>query len=154
MRYLVCLSFLLLAACSTLPDTSPAPAGYYRVRPGDTLYRIALNHHQSVNALVAWNKLADPSSITAGQLLRVSPASTAPAKTTPPATTVKTTPPPSHSPGCTWHQPAMAHSWCPAWQVQRQQQQGHRYCRQGGRPGTGGSQRYGGLCRQGHPCLR
>ena len=98
MRYLVCLSFLLLAACSTLPDTSPAPAGYYRVRAGDTLYRIALNHHQSVNALVAWNKLADPASITAGQLLRISPASTNPAKTTTPATTVKTTPPPATRP--------------------------------------------------------
>lgn len=93
----LCCLLLLLSACSTLPDTSPAPAGFYRVRPGDTLYRIALNHQQSVGNLVAWNRLSDPASINAGQLLRISPASTAPAN--PPASNNKpATPPAKHPP--------------------------------------------------------
>jgi len=71
------LLILLISACSTLPDYPPAPAGFYRVQPGDTLYRIALKHRQSVGNLVSWNQLKDPSSINAGQLLRVSPQQTA-----------------------------------------------------------------------------
>lgn len=71
------LLILVMTACSTLPDYPPAPAGFYRVQPGDTLYRIALKHRQSVGNLVSWNQLKDPSSINAGQLLRVSPQQTA-----------------------------------------------------------------------------
>ncbi|WP_159879264.1 MULTISPECIES: peptidoglycan DD-metalloendopeptidase family protein [Aquitalea] len=78
----LCCLLLLLSACTALPDYPPAPAGFYRVRPGDTLYRIALNHHQSVGNLVAWNKLPDPASINAGQLLRISPANTGQPKPT------------------------------------------------------------------------
>uniref|UniRef100_A0A8W7PFV4 LysM domain-containing protein n=1 Tax=Anopheles coluzzii TaxID=1518534 RepID=A0A8W7PFV4_ANOCL len=71
------LLIMVMSACSTLPDYPPAPAGFYRVQPGDTLYRIALKHRQSVGNLVSWNQLKDPSSINAGQLLRVSPQQTA-----------------------------------------------------------------------------
>lgn len=76
LRLCALLLILLMTACSTLPDTPPAPAGYYRVQPGDTLYRIALKHRQSVGNLVSWNQLKDPASINAGQLLRVSPQTT------------------------------------------------------------------------------
>ncbi|RQO76290.1 peptidase [Aquitalea sp. FJL05] len=70
------LLILVITACSTLPDYPPAPAGFYRVQPGDTLYRIALKHRQSVGNLVSWNQLKDPASINAGQLLRISPQAT------------------------------------------------------------------------------
>ena len=92
----LCCLLLLLSACSTLPDYPAAPAGFYRVRPGDTLYRIALNHQQSVGNLVAWNKLSDPASINAGQLLRISPASPGPA--TPPLSHNKSVVPPVKRP--------------------------------------------------------
>ena len=88
------LLILLISACSTLPDYPPAPAGFYRVQPGDTLYRIALKHRQSVGNLVSWNQLKDPSSINAGQLLRVSPQQTAssPSQAKPSAKPVPSTP--------------------------------------------------------------
>ncbi|QND84026.1 LysM peptidoglycan-binding domain-containing M23 family metallopeptidase [Chromobacterium vaccinii] len=74
LRTLILCSSLLLAACATPSSPSaPAPAGYYRVQPGDTLYRIARQNKQSVANLARWNQLADRSSIQAGQLLRVQP---------------------------------------------------------------------------------
>lgn len=65
---------LLLAACaSTSQPAAIESAGFYRVKPGDTLFRIAQNNRVSVANLVRWNNLKDPSSINAGQLLRVTP---------------------------------------------------------------------------------
>lgn len=60
-------ALLLLAACAS---QSPSD-GYYRVRPGDTLHRIAARVGQSPATLAKWNKLSDPSKITVGQMLRV-----------------------------------------------------------------------------------
>ncbi|WP_175956004.1 peptidoglycan DD-metalloendopeptidase family protein [Burkholderia sp. BCC0405] len=51
----------------------PAPPGYYRVKPGDTLYRIALENGQNYRDIAAWNNLANPNQIEVDQLLRVSP---------------------------------------------------------------------------------
>jgi lipoprotein NlpD len=53
------------------PVLSPAPPGYYRVQPGDTLYQIALRHGQSYHDIARWNILQDPSQIEVGQLLRI-----------------------------------------------------------------------------------
>jgi len=50
---------------------SPAPAGYYRVKSGDTLYAIARQHKQSVANLRTWNALNANGDIAAGQLLKV-----------------------------------------------------------------------------------
>ncbi|PRP69981.1 peptidase [Chromobacterium amazonense] len=76
LRTLILCSSLCLAACaSSPPANAPAPAGYYRVQSGDTLYRIARQYKQSVGNLARWNQLADSSSIQAGQLLRVQPPS-------------------------------------------------------------------------------
>ena len=47
--------------------------GYYTVRPGDTLYRIGLEHGHSWRDLAAWNNLSDPNRIEVGQVLRVAP---------------------------------------------------------------------------------
>ena len=47
--------------------------GYYTVRPGDTLRRIALQFGQDWHDLVRWNSLSDPNVIEVGQVLRVLP---------------------------------------------------------------------------------
>ena len=41
--------------------TEPAPPGYYRVKKGDTLARIALDHGQAPRDVSQWNKAANPS---------------------------------------------------------------------------------------------
>ncbi|QOT74972.1 peptidoglycan DD-metalloendopeptidase family protein [Cupriavidus basilensis] len=81
----------LLAACASSPmpapvvdrtsgagvagvvPLEPAPPGYYRVKRGDTLYRIALENGQSYRDVAAWNSLANANQIEVGQLLRVAP---------------------------------------------------------------------------------
>lgn len=47
--------------------------GFYTVKKGDTLYRIALEFGQSYGDLVAWNNLASPDDIKVDQVLRVLP---------------------------------------------------------------------------------
>ncbi len=51
----------------------PPPPGYYRVKPGDTLYRIALENGQNYRDIAAWNNLTNPNQIEVDQLLRVAP---------------------------------------------------------------------------------
>lgn len=55
------------------PDNGPPPPGYYRVKPGDTLYRIALENGQNYHDIAAWNNLTNPNQIEVGQLMRVAP---------------------------------------------------------------------------------
>lgn len=57
------------------PLASPAPTGpgYYTVKRGDTLYRIALEHGQAYRDVAAWNNITNAASITEGQVLRVAP---------------------------------------------------------------------------------
>ena len=86
----------LLAACAT--NHAPAPVvsrtsqsaetpvatstplppvqegrGYYRVKKGDTLFRIAVDVGQSYKDIVAWNNLNNPNDIKVDQMLRVLP---------------------------------------------------------------------------------
>jgi lipoprotein NlpD len=62
---------------STSPRTSaqaqPVGPGYYTVKRGDTLYRIALDNGQDHRDIAAWNNIANPSAIKEGQVLRVIP---------------------------------------------------------------------------------
>lgn len=51
----------------------PARAELYRVKRGDTLYSIALDHGQDHRDLARWNRLDNPNRIQVGQLLRVAP---------------------------------------------------------------------------------
>lgn len=91
------LAALVSAGCSTTRVSGPAPVedrgfsrseaaaapkpgaenagkpGYYTVKAGDTVYRIALDHGQNWRDIAAWNSLANPSSIEIGQVLRVAP---------------------------------------------------------------------------------
>ena len=45
--------------------------GYYTVKPGDTLTRIALENGQSPRDIAAWSKVENPNRIEVGQVLRV-----------------------------------------------------------------------------------
>ena len=51
----------------------PSGPGFYTVKKGDTLYRIALEHGQDYRDLAQWNNLTNPGSIKEGQVLRVAP---------------------------------------------------------------------------------
>jgi len=65
----------------------PPPPGYYRVKPGDTLYRIALENGQNYRDISAWNNLTNPNQIEVDQLLRVVPPGANTAALTPGVTT-------------------------------------------------------------------
>jgi lipoprotein NlpD len=103
-------STVLLSACTT-PRTKPAtvidrsrsesaaptasiptPPGYYRVKRGDTLIRIALDQGQSYRDIVRWNNLTDPNLIEVDQLLLVRPPANA--MTVKPLTSAAATPAP------------------------------------------------------------
>ena len=78
---------MLIVGCSTprtkpasVTDRSgvssePAPPGYYRVKKGDTLARIALDHGQAPRDVVQWNKAVNssfnPNVIEVGDLIMV-----------------------------------------------------------------------------------
>ncbi|HEY4075263.1 MAG TPA: peptidoglycan DD-metalloendopeptidase family protein [Herbaspirillum sp.] len=47
--------------------------GYYRVKKGDTLFRIAVDVGQNYKDIVTWNNLANPNDIKVDQMLRVLP---------------------------------------------------------------------------------
>ena len=57
---------------SNVADADNKPAkGFYVVKPGDTLIKIALDHGQSWRDLATWNQLPNPNVIDVGQQLRV-----------------------------------------------------------------------------------
>jgi lipoprotein NlpD len=80
------------------PDTAGKP-GYYTVRPGDTLIRIALDSGQNWRDIARWNNIENPNLIEVGQVLRVIPpvaAEVAVAKpVTPPAPVASAAVPPA-----------------------------------------------------------
>ena len=60
------------AAVVQSQDLSPTPKpGYYTVRPGDTVIRIALETGQNWRDIVRWNGIENPNLIEVGQVLRV-----------------------------------------------------------------------------------
>lgn len=62
------------APVKVLPGAENAgKPGYYTVKPGDTLVRIALENGQNWRDLVRWNTLENPNVIEVGQVLRVAP---------------------------------------------------------------------------------
>ena len=77
------------AAAAPLPGAENAgKAGYFTVRPGDTLIRIALESGQNWKDIARWNNLENPNVIEVGQVLRVAPpgaTETASGRTQPPA---------------------------------------------------------------------
>lgn len=77
---------------SSAPATVPTPPGYYRVKRGDTVLRIALDQGQSYRDIVRWNNLTDPNQIEVDQLLLVRPPANA--MTVKPLTSAAATPAP------------------------------------------------------------
>ncbi|WP_287495999.1 peptidoglycan DD-metalloendopeptidase family protein [Pandoraea sp. CB10b_02] len=65
------------AAAAPVIDNTPVPAGYYRVKPGDRLYRIALENGQNYRDIARWNNIQNPDQIEVGQVLRVKPPASA-----------------------------------------------------------------------------
>jgi lipoprotein NlpD len=65
-------------ASAAAPAIAEVPPGFYVVRKGDTLHRIALDHGQDYKDVIAWNKLDNPNRIEVGQQLRVAPPEGAP----------------------------------------------------------------------------
>src|SRR5262245_26649488 len=76
---------------SVVPTTETvATEAVYTVKPGETLFRIALRFHTTVQALATANKIANPALIYAGQQLHI-PGAAAPTAT--PAAPQPTLPP-------------------------------------------------------------
>jgi len=89
---------LSFSGCGFLPrGEEPTPAGFYRVRPGDTLIAIARQHGVNYQQLALWNNLSEPYRIDTGGLLRVTPPEAAPRAPAPSArsTAPRATPPTS-----------------------------------------------------------
>ncbi|CAM3883051.1 peptidoglycan DD-metalloendopeptidase family protein [Roseateles saccharophilus] len=68
------------AASAPAPEAKLPPGaenagkpGYYTVKPGDALIRIALDNGQSWRDVAKWNSLENPNRIEVGQVLRVVP---------------------------------------------------------------------------------
>ncbi|MDO9434492.1 MAG: peptidoglycan DD-metalloendopeptidase family protein [Hydrogenophaga sp.] len=102
---------LVAAGCSTTRVSGPAPVedrggnvtrppavvvmpgaenagkpGYYTVKAGDTLFRIALDSGQNWRDVQAWNNLTNPNALEVGQVLRVQPPSAVASTPATPAT--------------------------------------------------------------------
>ncbi|ODP30682.1 peptidase [Pandoraea sp. ISTKB] len=60
-------------ATAPIVDNTPVPPGFYRVKPGDRLYRIALENGQNYRDIARWNNIQNPDQIEVGQVLRVKP---------------------------------------------------------------------------------
>lgn len=54
-------------------DSNASKPGYYTVKAGDTLIRIALDNGQNWRDVVRWNSIENPNVIEVGQVLRVLP---------------------------------------------------------------------------------
>ncbi|MDR5877086.1 peptidoglycan DD-metalloendopeptidase family protein [Caballeronia sp. LZ032] len=78
-----------------LAPTAPVEAGFYRVKPGDTLYGISRTFKQQPADLITWNHLPESKQVNIGQVLRVMPpGSTGVASATASSSTVKSAQPP------------------------------------------------------------
>lgn len=68
---LIVLSIALLAVPAVSAGDNPPCSTYYTVERGDNLYRIARQFNTTIADLQAWNSIANPSRIEAGQVLCV-----------------------------------------------------------------------------------
>ncbi len=102
---------------ATLPGAENAgKPGYYTVKPGETLMRIAADNGQNWRDIARWSNLENPNVIEVGQVLRVVPpvtatATAAPAATAPAVTGANTpaaTPAPPPAPAAAASAPAAA----------------------------------------------
>lgn len=82
----------VVSRTSAVAELAPMPEGrgYYRVKKGDTLFRIAIDAGQNYRDIVTWNNLNNPNDIKVDQVLRVQ-APEAPAGAAQPASIVANT---------------------------------------------------------------
>ena len=66
-------------------------AGYYTVKPGDTMIRIGLENGQSPKDIAAWSGVENPNKIEVGQVLRIAPPAKAEAASVKPVTSSSST---------------------------------------------------------------
>jgi lipoprotein NlpD len=67
------------AARTAVPGAdNTGKAGYYTIRPGDTMVRIGLENGQNWRDIARWNGIENPNLIEVGQVLRVVPPGTDP----------------------------------------------------------------------------
>ena len=123
-------ALLFNIGCSTTPRAKPAtvvdrsgtnseatPPGYYRVKRGDTLARIALDNGQSPRDLAQWNNMSNPNQIEVGDLILVKPPVGSKAAVKPPvksavnADTAKTDAPKLDAPKEIVAEPGIRLSW-------------------------------------------
>jgi lipoprotein NlpD len=110
---------------ASLPGSENAgKPGYYSVRPGDTLTKIALDHGQAWRDIAKWNGLDNPNVIEVDQVLRVVPdakVAVAPKPVAPqanaPAPVAQAAPPVQTAPAATSSDDGMAFSWPHSGQV-------------------------------------
>ncbi|WP_407275564.1 peptidoglycan DD-metalloendopeptidase family protein [Halothiobacillus sp. DCM-1] len=57
---------------ASAPSHRPPAGATHRVRPGDTLYSIAVAHNLDWRTLARWNGIRDPRDLRVGQVLRLS----------------------------------------------------------------------------------
>ncbi|MDD2741822.1 MAG: peptidoglycan DD-metalloendopeptidase family protein [Rhodocyclaceae bacterium] len=62
-----------LSASAAAAQSQPSGPGYYTVKRGDSLYRIAIANGRDPKDIAAWNNLSDANAIKEGQVLRVAP---------------------------------------------------------------------------------
>ncbi|MDR0996663.1 MAG: peptidoglycan DD-metalloendopeptidase family protein [Zoogloeaceae bacterium] len=80
---LVCAAVIAAGCASVAPvpveDRSQSlpgmasPEAYHTVKPGETLYRIALEYGQSYRDVAQWNNIPEPYTLSIGQVLRIAP---------------------------------------------------------------------------------
>ncbi len=63
-------------------DANTGKAGFYTIKPGDTLIRIGLDNGQNWKDLMRWNNLVNPNLIEVGQVIRIVPPGVDPATAT------------------------------------------------------------------------
>lgn len=71
LRLLLILSVLLLSACVNFGRPSHVGAGWYLVKPTDTLYSIAWRYDVDFKTLAMWNRISPPYAIKPGQYVRL-----------------------------------------------------------------------------------
>jgi len=63
------------AATTSAAPVVPVPDGFYRIRRGDTLIGISLDHGVAWRDLATWNQIENPNVIEVDQLIRIRPPS-------------------------------------------------------------------------------
>ncbi|WP_160058068.1 LysM peptidoglycan-binding domain-containing protein [Alkalicoccus saliphilus] len=69
------------------PSTTPPSGDTYTVKPGDTLYRIAVNNNTTVQKLAEINNISNPAAISVGQVILLKEGAGEPPSTLPPSGT-------------------------------------------------------------------